>query len=141
VQSGSGAVLQHSQTPSLRAAGFEDEDENEAPGELKRALFTVWRGPEDLLRLSADQGMGRKRRSKEELKRVDVLVERLREFVRLNYITAVEIGPEIGVNDSTVYSWVLGQARPAQTRRLTAFLDSFPRQLQRGAPGLGWEGG
>jgi hypothetical protein len=50
---GSGAVFQHSQTPSLRAAGFEDddEDENEAPGELKRALFTVWRGPEDLIRL------------------------------------------------------------------------------------------
>jgi hypothetical protein len=39
VQFGSGAVLQHSQTPSLRAAGFEDEDddedENEAPGELQ----------------------------------------------------------------------------------------------------------
>jgi hypothetical protein len=32
-----GAVLQHSNTPSLRVAGFEDEDddedENEAPGE------------------------------------------------------------------------------------------------------------
>jgi hypothetical protein len=28
-----GAVLQHSNTPSLRVAGFEDEDENEAPHE------------------------------------------------------------------------------------------------------------
>ena len=27
-------ILQHSTTPSLRATGFEDEDENEAPGEL-----------------------------------------------------------------------------------------------------------
>jgi hypothetical protein len=37
MQFGLGAVLQHSNTPSLRAAGFEDEDddedENEGPGE------------------------------------------------------------------------------------------------------------
>jgi hypothetical protein len=35
MQFGLGAVLQHSRTPSLRVAGFEDddEDENEAPGE------------------------------------------------------------------------------------------------------------
>jgi hypothetical protein len=33
VQFGLGAVLQHSITPSLRVAGSEDEDENEAPGE------------------------------------------------------------------------------------------------------------
>jgi hypothetical protein len=33
VQFGLGAVLQHSRTPSLRAARFEDEDENEAPCE------------------------------------------------------------------------------------------------------------
>jgi len=34
VQFESGAVLQNSRTPSLRVAGFEDddEDENEAPG-------------------------------------------------------------------------------------------------------------
>jgi hypothetical protein len=32
-----GAVLQHSDTPSLRVAGFEDDDENEAPhGTLPR---------------------------------------------------------------------------------------------------------
>jgi hypothetical protein len=30
-----GAVLQHSNTPSLRVAGFEDEDENEAPHEWR----------------------------------------------------------------------------------------------------------
>ena len=34
-----GAVLQHSITPSLRVAGFEDEDENEAPREA--SLLTV----------------------------------------------------------------------------------------------------
>ena len=39
VQFGLSAVLQYSNTPSLRAAGFEDEDddedENEAPGERR----------------------------------------------------------------------------------------------------------
>ena len=58
--------------------------------------------------------MGNKRRSKDELKKIDALVERLREFVRLNYMTAAEVGRQIGVNDSTVYSWLLGQARPAE---------------------------
>ena len=33
VQFGLGAILPHSNTPSLRVAGFEDEDEYEAPGE------------------------------------------------------------------------------------------------------------
>jgi transposase-like protein len=85
--------------------------------------------------------MARKRRSKEETKQVDALVERLREFVRLNYLTAAEIAREIGVNDSTAYSWLLGHARPAEPKRVSAFLDSLPRQLQRGASDLGWEGG
>jgi hypothetical protein len=31
-----GAVLHHSNTPILRAAGFEDEDENEAPDERRQ---------------------------------------------------------------------------------------------------------
>ena len=48
--------------------------------------------------------MANKGRSREELKAVDALAERLREFVRLNYVTAAEIAREIGVNDSTVYS-------------------------------------
>ena len=38
--------------------------------------------------LDRDQGMVNKRRSREELKEVDALVERLREFTRLNYVTA-----------------------------------------------------
>ena len=72
--------------------------------------------------------MANKRRSKEELKGIDALVERLREFVRLNYMTAAEVAREIGVNDSTVYAWLLGQARPAEPKRITAFLESFPRE-------------
>jgi rubrerythrin len=83
--------------------------------------------------------MARKRRSKEELKRVGALIERLREFVRFNYMTAAEIAREIGVNDSAVYSWLLGQTRPAETRRLTAFLDSFPRQKGSGIAPVGYE--
>jgi hypothetical protein len=35
--------------------------------------------------------MAKKRRSKDDLKEIDVLVERLREFVRLNYMTAAEV--------------------------------------------------
>jgi hypothetical protein len=35
--------------------------------------------------------MARKRRSREELKEVDALVERLRDFIRLNYMTAAEV--------------------------------------------------
>jgi hypothetical protein len=42
--------------------------------------------------------MARKRRSKEELKEVDALVENLRDFIRLNYVTAAEIAREIGIN-------------------------------------------
>ena len=42
--------------------------------------------------------MARKRRSKEELKRVDALIERLREFVRFKYVMAGEVARQIGVH-------------------------------------------
>jgi len=35
--------------------------------------------------------MAKKRRSKDQVKEIDALVERLREFVRLNYMTAAEV--------------------------------------------------
>jgi hypothetical protein len=45
VQFGLGAVLQYSNTPSLRVAGFEDEDddedEDEGPCEMQRELMLV----------------------------------------------------------------------------------------------------
>jgi hypothetical protein len=72
--------------------------------------------------------MAKKRRSNDELKEIDALVERLREFVRLNYVTAAEIARQIGVRDSTVYSWLLAQARRAEPKRITAFLDSLPME-------------
>ena len=82
--------------------------------------------------------MARKRRSKEELKEVDALVERLRDFIRLNYMTAAEVARQLGVNDSTVYSWLLGKSRPTEPRRVTAFLDSFPRQNGSGIAPVGY---
>jgi hypothetical protein len=69
--------------------------------------------------------MANKRRSKNELKELDALVERLRDFIRRNYVTAAEVARQIRVNDSTVYSWLLGKARPTEPERITAFLDSF----------------
>ena len=83
--------------------------------------------------------MARKRRSKEETKQVDALVERLRDFVRFNYMTAAAVAREVGVNDSTVYSWLLGQARPAEPKRVAAFLESFPRQNGSGIAPVGYE--
>ena len=83
--------------------------------------------------------MARKRRSKEETRKVDTLIERLREFVRFNYVTAGEVAREIGVHDSSVYSWLLGQARPAEPKRIAAFLDSVPRQNGCGIAPVGYE--
>ena len=81
-----------------------------------------------MLRLVAEQGMARKRRSKEELEEVNALVERLRDFIRLNYMTTAEVARQLGINNSTVYSWLLGKARPTGPQRITAFLESFPRE-------------
>ena len=83
--------------------------------------------------------MARKRRSKEETRKVDALIERLREFIRLNYMTAAEVARRLGINDSTVYSCLLGQARPAEPKRSTAFLDSFARENGSDIAPLGYE--
>jgi hypothetical protein len=79
--------------------------------------------------------MANKPRSKEQLQEVDALVERLREFTRLNYVTAAEIG----VRDSTIYDWLLRRARPAEPKRITAFLDSLPRENGSGIAPSGYE--
>jgi hypothetical protein len=44
----------------------------------------------------------------------DAAVERLREFVRLNYVTGAEVAKRIGFRDKTVYSWLAGKSRPAE---------------------------
>jgi hypothetical protein len=83
--------------------------------------------------------MVRKRRSKEETKQVDALIEHLRELVRFNYMTAAEVAREIGVNDSTAYSWLLARSRPTEPKRIEIFLDSFPRQNGSGIAPLGYQ--
>jgi hypothetical protein len=83
--------------------------------------------------------MARQRRSREELKAVDTLVERLHDFIRLNYMTAAEVARQIGVRDATIYDWLLGRARPAEPKPLAAFLDSLPRENGSGIAPSGYE--
>jgi rubredoxin len=83
--------------------------------------------------------MAHERRSKNELKAVDALVERLRDFIRLNYTTAAEIARQIGVRDTTIYDWLLGKARPAKPERITAFLNSLPKEDGSGIAPIGYE--
>jgi hypothetical protein len=99
----------------------------------------VWRAPEDLLRLLGEQGMANKRRSKEQIQEIDALVERLREFTRLNYVTAVEIAQEIGVRDSAVGAWLRGEKRPENPELIFAFLDSLPKETGSGVVPTGYE--
>lgn len=83
--------------------------------------------------------MANKRRSKDELAKIDALLERLREFIRLNYMTAAEVARQIGVKDTTVYDWLLGRARPAKPERITAFLNSLPKDHGSGIAPSGYE--
>jgi hypothetical protein len=83
--------------------------------------------------------MANKRRSKDELKEIDALVERLREFTRLNYVTAVEIAREIGVRDSAVGAWLRGEKRPEKPELISAFLDSLPKENGSGIAPSGYE--
>jgi transposase len=41
-------------------------------------------------------------------------------------MTTNEVARRIGVSDSTVYSWLVGECRPAEPERLKAFLDALP---------------
>ena len=54
-------------------------------------------------------------------------------------MTAAEVAREIGVHDSSVYSWLLGQDRPAEPKRVAPFLDSLPRQKGSGIAPVGYE--
>jgi hypothetical protein len=83
--------------------------------------------------------MARKRRSKEETRKVDALIKRLREFVRFNYLTGNQIAHRIGVRETTIYSWLSGNSTPRDARRITAFLDSMPAEHGRGIAPSGYE--
>ena len=69
----------------------------------------------------------------------EALVERLREFVRLNYVTAAEVARRIKLRDTTVYDWLLGRARPEKPERIAAFLDSLPTENGSGIAPSGCE--
>ena len=75
--------------------------------------------------------MARKQQSEDER---DKVVERLREFVRFGYVTGSEVARRIRVTDGTVYSWLLGEFRPAKPKLLVAFLDSLPAEKPGIAP-------
>ena len=77
-------------------------------------------------------GVANKRRSTEELREIDGIVERLREFLRLNYMTGADVARRMGVRDMTVYSWLQGESRPSKPERITAFLNSIPAESGSG---------
>jgi hypothetical protein len=64
----------------------------------------------------------------EELKEIDLVVERLREFLRLNYMTGADVARRMGIRDMTVYSWLQGESQPSKPERTTAFLNSIPAE-------------
>jgi hypothetical protein len=66
------------------------------------------------------------------------VVERLREFIRFNYATAADVARRIGVRDSTVYSWLGGESRPAEPEPLLAFLDALPAESGSGIAPTGY---
>ena len=47
---------------------------------------------------------------------------RLREFLRFNYVTMTELTRRLGVTDGTLYSWLKGEFRPENPRKIIAFL-------------------
>jgi DNA-binding XRE family transcriptional regulator len=75
-----------------------------------------------------------RRTSIQELKEVDSIVERLRDFLRLNDMTRADVARRIGVRDMTVYSWLQGESQPSKPERITAFLKSKPADKSGFAP-------
>src|ERR1700747_2673492 len=69
----------------------------------------------------------------------DAVVERLREFIRFNYVTGAEVAQRIGVRAETLYSWLQGKSRPAEPERLLAFLDSLPAEPGSGTAPIGYQ--
>ena len=58
----------------------------------------------------------------------EIAVERLREFLRLNYITGSDVARQMGVADMTLHKWLSGESRPRNPKRITAFLESMPAE-------------
>jgi DNA-binding transcriptional regulator YiaG len=80
-----------------------------------------------------------KRRSTVETKEIDAVVEQLRDFLRLNYMTGADVARQIGVRDSTLYSWLQGESRPSKPDRIIAFLESLPAEPHSGIAPNGYQ--
>ena len=52
----------------------------------------------------------------------------LRDFLRFNYLTGNQVAQQIGVRDTTLYSWLPGKSRPRSAERIMTFLDSMPAE-------------
>ena len=83
--------------------------------------------------------MSNKRRSTEEAKAIDAIVERLRDFLRLNYLSYKEMAKRIGVHEYSLHAWLTGKTRPADPDRITAFLDSLPPEPRSGIAPTGYQ--
>jgi hypothetical protein len=68
----------------------------------------------------------------------DAAVERLREFLRFNYATGNQVARQIGVRDTTLYSWLQGHSKPNSPERIASFLDSVPAERSGIIP-IGYE--
>ena len=79
--------------------------------------------------------MRHKRNSNEERA---AAVERLREFLRLNYMTGAQAAQRIGVRPETLYPWLQGKSKPKDIERIVAFLNSLPAE-QSGIMPTGYE--
>src|SRR4029077_8594750 len=53
-------------------------------------------------------------------------------------MTAAEVARRIGVRDTTVYSWLQGECRPANPGQIAAFLDSLPTKNGSGIAPTGY---
>lgn len=74
----------------------------------------------------------------ESIEKRDAVVERLREFLRLNYMTGAQAAQRIGVRPETLYPWLQGKSRPKDVERIVAFLNSLPTD-RRGIMPTGYE--
>jgi hypothetical protein len=68
----------------------------------------------------------------------EAAVERLREFLRFNYLTGSQAAHRMGIRAETLYSWLQGKSRPASAERISAFLDSLPAE-RKGTMPTGYE--
>ena len=58
----------------------------------------------------------------------DAAGERLREFLRFDYMTGAQVAQRIGVRAEALYAWLQGKSRSASAEPIIAFLDSMPAE-------------